>query len=183
MSHDELVVLADAEGNPIGTALKAEVHTAETPLHLAFSCYLKNESGEVLITRRALGKKTWPGVWTNSACGHLAPGETADQAAQRRVPEELGLADQSLRNLQLVLPDFQYRAVDSRGIVEWELCPVFVASIPADVALQPADGEVDQFFWVAPEELFAAVDATPQVFSPWMVEQLRHPELREALAG
>lgn len=183
MAQDELVVLVDADGTPTGTALKAEVHTTETPLHLAFSCYLQNETGEVLVTRRALEKKTWPGVWTNSACGHLAPGETAVQAAQRRVPEELGLPANCLQDIQVVLPDFSYRAVDSKGIVEWELCPVFTARIPNDVQLNPSREEVDQLFWVSPQKLFAAVDATPKVYSPWMVAQLKHLELREALSN
>ena len=70
----ELVVLASAEGEPIGTAPKAEVHTTDTPLHFAFSAWLTC-GGKVLVTRRALSKRTWPGVWTNAFCGHPAPGE------------------------------------------------------------------------------------------------------------
>ena len=62
------VVLVDDAGTPLGTASRTEVHTAATPLHLAFSTYLFTARGEVLLTRRALGKKTWPGVWTNTCC-------------------------------------------------------------------------------------------------------------------
>ena len=61
----ERVVLLDAGGLPIGTDLKATVHTEDTPLHLAFSCHVRNTDGDVLVTRRALSKKTWPGVWTS----------------------------------------------------------------------------------------------------------------------
>lgn len=75
MKDIELVVLADEFGKPSGTAVKSEVHTTDTPLHFAFSCYVRNNKGDLLITRRALSKKTWPGVWTNSACGHLMPGK------------------------------------------------------------------------------------------------------------
>lgn len=77
------VVLVDEQGQPVGVAPKNMVHTAETPLHLAFSCHVLNGNGEVLITRRALSKKTWPGVWTNSFCGHPTPGESITDALTR----------------------------------------------------------------------------------------------------
>jgi isopentenyl-diphosphate delta-isomerase len=59
---EELVVLVDEDGTVVGTAPKATVHTVDTPRHLAFSCHVTNAAGEILITRRALSKKTWPGV-------------------------------------------------------------------------------------------------------------------------
>ena len=112
----ELVVLASAAGEPIGTAPKAEVHTSDTPLHFAFSAWLTC-GGKVLVTRRALGKLTWPGVWTNAFCGHPAPGEETDDAVLRRASFELGIAPSDLSAPRLILPDFSYRAVDSLSLI------------------------------------------------------------------
>ncbi len=167
MTTSELVVLLDETGQPIGTADKATVHTSQTPLHLAFSCHIFNPAGDVLITRRALSKKTWPGVWTNSACGHPGPGESMEDAIRRRALDELGL---ELGEVTMVLPDFRYRAVDASGVVENEVCPVFVAV--AQGQPQPIANEVCEWQWVRPSSLASAVAETPFVFSPWLVDQI-----------
>lgn len=173
--HAELVVLLSEAGEPVGVADKVAVHTTDTALHLAFSCHVADADGRVLVTRRALGKLTWPGVWTNSFCGHPGPGEPMEDAIARRARDELGIA---LTAVELVLPDFRYRAVDASGIVENEVCPVYRASTTDAVVADP--DEVAEFAWVAPESLQTAVEAAPYAFSPWLgwqLEQLRAPEL------
>lgn len=145
----ERVVLLGPDGEPAGTALKSAVHTRDTPLHLAFSAYLLDVDGRLLLTRRALSKKTWPGVWTNSFCGHPAPGENIADAVGRRVREELGLAAGSISSPTPAVPDFFYRAVDSFGVVENEVCPVFVARLAPGAAPAPVPSEVDSTAWVA----------------------------------
>lgn len=175
LNDEELVVLLDDDGTPIGSAPKATVHTDSTPLHLAFSCYLLDDEGRLLITRRSLEKQAWPGVWTNSCCGHPAPGESFEDAVQRRLQQELGT---SASDLRLVLPDFAYRAVDASGIVEHERCPVFVGLIAGP--LEPEPSEVAEWQWVDPDDLRTSVVATPWAFSPWLVLQA---EQLHALAG
>jgi isopentenyl-diphosphate delta-isomerase len=133
----EQVVLVDDDGAAIGVADKSEVHTAATPLHLAFSCHLFNPDGQILVTRRALSKQTWPGVWTNSFCGHPAPGETTEEAVIRRAPQELGVA---VTGLKPILPDFRYRALDASGVVENEICPVYTALLETDPQPAPDQG-------------------------------------------
>ncbi|MHA3685060.1 isopentenyl-diphosphate Delta-isomerase [Leucobacter sp. HY1908] len=163
----ERVVLLDKDGSPIGERAKSDVHTTTTPLHLAFSCYLFNDQGELLMTRRAISKQTWPGVWTNSFCGHPAPEEKFEDAIKRRAAQELGTTVQDIR---CELPKFSYRAVDASGIVENEVCPVFSARIEG--SLRPCSSEVSEWAWVRPEALATALPLTPFAFSPWLREQL-----------
>lgn len=177
----ELVQLVDAHGNPTSTAPKDTIHNADTPLHLAFSCWLLDSSGALLLTRRALGKKTWPGVWTNSFCGHPAPGEALKGAVARRAATELGIAATDLAAIEPVLPEFRYRAVDSSGVVENEICPVFVARLADGAELHPNPDEVDSFAWVAPSAAIRAAEETPFLVSPWLVEEIADPRLRAAL--
>lgn len=164
----EHVVLVDDSGSPIGTAPKNTMHGADTPLHLAFSCYVLNPLGQVLITRRSLAKKTWPGVWTNSFCGHPLPGESILDAIDRRARFELGL---ELDDVTVTLPDFRYRAVDSSGIVENEICPVYLATANMDPVPNP--DEVVEFAWVDPGTLRRSVLDLPWAFSPWLGLQIK----------
>ncbi len=162
------MVLLDESGRAVGTMAKSEVHHRDTPLHLAFSCYVFDAEGRVLVTRRALDKPTFPGVWTNSCCGHPAPGEEIRDAVRRRVGEELGLA---LADLRLLLPRFRYRAVMDDGVTENEMCPVFVARTTDPVRADP--DEVDDVAW-EPWAAFRAgvLDGTRPV-SSWCREQVQ----------
>lgn len=165
------VTLLSSDGLAIGTFAKDAVHTTDTPLHLAFSCHVLDTEGRLLVTRRALTKRTWPGVWTNSVCGHPRPGEDMADAVHRRASEELGLR---ITALDMVLPDYRYRAVDASGIVENEICPVHIAI--ADGLLSPDPAEVAEWAWVDPAEFAEVVAGASFAFSPWLVEQL--PQLR-----
>jgi isopentenyl-diphosphate delta-isomerase len=176
MSAEELIVLVDEDGRPVGCAAKAASHHANTPLHLAFSCYVFDERGRFLATRRSLHKKVWPGVWSNSVCGHPAPGEPLIAAIRRRLRYELGM---TASGFEVVLPRHKYRAPPFHGIVEHEFCPVFVALAATDPRPNPV--EVDTFEWVRWEDFVHAAQAdTADAYSWWCKNQLR--ELAEERA-
>lgn len=174
MTDDELVVLLDDTGEPCGSARKADVHHASTPLHLAFSCWLFDAEGRTLLTQRAFSKKTWPGIWTNSFCGHPAPGEPIAEAVLRRGRQELGAV---VAPPTVALPDFRYRAVMGDGIVENEICPVFTSTLISELTLDPS--EVADTRWVTLPELSSLLEGSGETYSPWLREQL--PQLLEVV--
>jgi isopentenyl-diphosphate delta-isomerase len=164
-SFDEMVVLVDSDGNHLGTASKYSIHQADTPLHKAFSVFLFNEDGELLLQQRAHSKKTWPGVWSNSCCGHQMLHETPDNAVRRRLNDELRITS---AELHLILPDYRYRA-EKDGVVENEICPVFVGF--TDQSPRPNRREVADVQWI-PWEDAVEIISTANGFSPWAVEEL-----------
>jgi isopentenyl-diphosphate Delta-isomerase len=161
------VVTVDDQGRRTGTFERAAVHTTETPLHLAFSCYVLDDAGRLLLTRRALAKRTWPGVWTNSFCGHPRWTESTEESIVRHARHELGL---EIADLEVAVPGFRYRAVDASGVVENEICPVYAARAAGPVEGNP--DEVMELAWADPRDVARGVAATPWAFSPWMVLQV-----------
>jgi isopentenyl-diphosphate delta-isomerase len=179
----ELIVLVDEHGRPTGSAEKWSSHHARTPLHLAFSCYVFDEAGAFLATRRALTKKVWPGVWSNTACGHPAPGESLPDAIGRRLRYELGM---TVRDIEVVLPEHRYRAPAFNGIVEHEFCPVFVAR--AAGAPRPNPIEVQRTRWMQwPRFVREARGDAADAYSWWcknqLAELLGHPLIERYAAG
>lgn len=172
----ELVILLDEAGNAIGSAPKATTHHANTPLHLGFSCYVFDRDGRVLITQRAHDKPTFPGVWTNSFCGHPSPGEDLLEAVERRAAQELGL---TLAALTLVLPTFRYEATGANGVRENELCPVFTAIATSEPTPDPS--EVAAVEWVRWTSFRDQVLAGERDVSVWCAAQVA--ELVTAGAG
>lgn len=164
---DDEIVLLDEAGHRVGVAPKLLTHHRGTPLHLAVSCYAIDDAGNVLVTRRAAGKKTWPGVWTNSCCGHPLPGESMADAVVRRCRYELGA---SVNGIDLILPKFRYRAVMPEGIVENEMCPVFRVRLMEAFRLNPS--EADDACWEPWSRWSVEVMRGHRVVSPWCLKQV-----------
>ncbi|HWH27678.1 MAG TPA: isopentenyl-diphosphate Delta-isomerase [Mycobacteriales bacterium] len=174
-TDQELVVLVDDDGRPVGTAPKATVHTARTPLHRAFSCYVFDAAGRLLVTRRAESKATFPALWTNTVCGHPGPGEDDTAAVARRAAGELGI---SVHDVTCALPRFRYRA-EHGGIVENEICPVYLAR--TDDQPQPDPAEVTAHDWATWPQLLDRLAADETAWSPWC--RLQVAELADAVAA
>ncbi|HSX00099.1 MAG TPA: isopentenyl-diphosphate Delta-isomerase [Patescibacteria group bacterium] len=175
MPNQEQIVFLDEMGKPTGeVGPKIESHTSSTKLHLAFSCYIFRKSdNKFLVTQRALTKKVWPGVWTNSVCGHPAPNENMNEAIRRRAAFELGLSE--LENSRVVLPNYRYTTPPYNGIIENEFCPVYVAY--TDEEPNPNAEEVEQYQWVAWKEYVKMLYNTPERMSYWAKDQ--YAQLKE----
>lgn len=177
---EEEVVLLDDRFEPRGSMPKAEAHTGDTPLHLAFSLFLFDGKGRFLVQRRALSKQTWAGVWSNSCCGHPAPGESVKDAVYRRTRYELGI---ELGEIECVLCDFRYRAC-WKGIWENEFCPVWIGLLDRtpDAFEESEIAEVAWESWDAFSRASERADGGAyHYFSPWSLMEARqlkgHPRV------
>lgn len=178
MSPEELVVLVDDQDRPLGTAPKARVHTDATPLHRAFSVFLFDRQGRLLTQQRAGHKKTWPLVWANSCCGHPLPDESRESALRRRLRDELGVT--AVESLFEAVPEFRYRA-ERDGIVENEICPVWVGTLEQTPTPNPE--EVEAVRWIAWDDFAAVCDATPEAYAPWTIEEVAALRRKPAFAA
>ena len=173
----ELIVLVDDEGNTVGTLPKPLVHHGETPLHRAFSAYLFDDAGRLLVTRRAEDKATFPGMWTNTVCGHPGPGEDDAAAITRRADFELGLGVAQVRP---ALPGYRYRA-EFLGVVENEICPVYLGHFAGTPTPDPTEvGDWELLDWAAFRQ---RQETEGDAWSPWCREQARMIEQEGLLPG
>lgn len=166
MTHEELIVLVDNDGRPIATAEKLASHHGSTPLHLGFSCFVFNRSGDLLITQRALSKKVWPGVWTNSVCGHPGPNESMEHAIRRRLEYELGMG---ATELVCALPDYRYQTPPFRGIIENEICPVYLGRTLEEP--KPNSEEVSAYKWISWKVFLSSINNNRESYSYWSIDE------------
>ena len=158
---EELLIRVDERDEVLGAGTRAECHAGDGVLHRAFSIYLFDERGRLLLQKRSAAKELWPLTWSNSCCSHPRWGEEIDDAARRRLAEGLGV-----RTALRPLFKFQYQArFDSRGS-ENELCTVYVGSGPERVAVDPA--EVADWEYVDAAALDQRLSSAPSSYTPWL---------------
>jgi len=160
-SEGEALILVDAEDREIGTLSKGRCHDGEGILHRAFSLFLFDDQGRVLIQQRAAGKRLWPLYWANSCCSHPRAGEDLAEATERRALEELGVSPR----LHFIYK-FSYQAAYKDLGSEHELCSVFVGHAEAG-DIRPNPSEVADWRFVTGDEVEAMMDEPGARVTPW----------------
>lgn len=155
----EQVILVDETDTPVGAMEKMEAHR-KALLHRAFSVFIFNEKGEMLLQQRAPGKYHSPGLWTNACCSHPRPGEDTRDAALRRLKEELGFTTQLEK-----LFDFTYRSAFDNGLTEYEYDHVFVGQY--DQEIRPNALEVSDHGYRSLEDIRADLATHPDRYTTW----------------
>ncbi len=159
IDEDERVVLVNEDDLELGNAPKLDVHRSGI-LHRAFSVFVLDTAGRILLQRRAAGKYHSPGLWSNTCCGHPRPGELTPIGARRRLNEEMGI-DCELAEVS----SFIYQAQLAGGLVEHELDHVLVGM--TSMTPEPDETEVGEWRWISAEDLQAWLAAEPAAFTAW----------------
>ena len=157
----EFVVLVDEQDNPIGKMEKQQAHI-EGLLHRAFSIFIFNSEKKLLLQKRASSKYHCGGLWTNSCCSHPRENENIQDAANRRLAEEMGMQC-SLKPIFT----FMYRAEFDNGLIEHELDHVFFGESDQNPKINPE--EVETYRYIAMENLQQEVKEFPENFTPWFI--------------
>ena len=158
--ESEHLILVDGADSELGTLSKAACHDGSGILHRAFSLFVFNLEGELLIQQRAPDKRLWPKYWSNSCCSHPRSGESMETATQRRCQQELGFATTFSFAYK-----FEYQAEFGALGAEHELCSVFVGSYDGEPRINQA--EIAAHRWIAPYDLDEMLAQNPEHFTPW----------------
>ena len=157
----ERVILVDKDDVECGDMEKMQAHERGV-LHRAFSLFVFNHQGALLLQRRAHGKYHSGGLWTNTCCSHPRPGESILGAAQRRLVEEMGFVCDLTHRFT-----FEYRAELGNGLIEHEVDHVFSGHYEGSVSPDPV--EVAEYQYVEADELARQIQAQPERFTPWLI--------------
>ena len=159
-SEAEALIVVDSSDRELGTLDKSACHDGDGVLHRAFSLFVFNSAGELLLQQRAAEKRLWPLYWSNSCCSHPRAGESLTLAVGRRLQQELGMR----ARLDYVYK-FEYQAHYEDIGSEHELCSVYVGRSQDQPTVNTT--EVAALEWLAPAELAARLRSQPDTFTPW----------------
>jgi farnesyl-diphosphate farnesyltransferase len=159
LKQSEEVILVNEKDEVIGVEEKIKTHQLGA-LHRAFSIFIFNSMGQLLLQKRASTKYHSQGLWSNTCCGHPRLGESTEQASRRRLQEEMGFDCQVSEVFQ-----FLYRAKLEGGLIEHEYDHVLVGSFNSDPS--PSPNEVDNWKWINLEKLKLDVQANPETYTCW----------------
>lgn len=157
---DESLILVDSEDQVLGYASKDAAHNGSGILHRAFSLFIFNAKGALLLQQRGIDKRLWGGFWSNSVCSHPRQGESIEIASQRRLQEELGFSCP----LEF-LYRFEYQAEFGQLGSEHELCSVLIGHYNGEV--HPNSSEISDWRWITTAELERELKSQPDQFTPW----------------
>lgn len=155
----EFVVLVDVEDNVLGTMEKMEAHE-KALLHRAFSVFLFNKKGEMLLQQRAFSKYHSGGLWTNACCSHPREGESYIDAAHRRLMEEMGF-DCAIEKAF----HFVYKKELDKGLTEHELDHVFIGEYEGEINFNPE--EVNDYKYISQDLLMEDLEKNPDKYTEW----------------
>ncbi len=165
-SESEELILVDKDDNELGFLSKARCHDGDGVLHRAFSLFLFNDRGELLLQKRSDGKRLWPGFWSNSCCSHPRRGESMETATMRRLSDELNVET----SLEFVYR-FCYSAKFGEAGSENELCHVYLGRLLDEA--RPNESEISSVRFVAPGSLGKELSQFPEQFTPWFKQEWR----------
>ena len=155
----EQVILVNEMDVELGLMEKMEAHT-KALLHRAFSIFVFNKNGEMLLQQRAISKYHSGGLWTNTCCSHPRPGETILQAANRRLQEEMGFETSLVKVLEFV-----YKAPFSNGLTEHEFDHVLVGYY--DGIINPNQEEVEKYSFNSFSDIEISINKCPEIYTEW----------------
>lgn len=156
----EYLILVDQFDNQIGLMEKLEAHQKGL-LHRAFSIFIFNSKGEILLQKRSLEKYHSPGLWSNTCCSHPNAGEETLVAAKRRLVEEMGMS----ADIEEVF-SFTYKAEFENGLVEHEFDHVFFGTTDAEPIINIS--EVSEWKYISVEDLKIDLTTSPEQYSAWL---------------
>jgi len=161
---EEYVILVDRNDNPIGKEEKVKCHLPNGKLHRAFSALIFNGEGKLLLTKRSESKMLWPNEWDGTVASHPRESETYVSSAERRMPEEIGIACKMnyVNKFEYHVP---YKDIGSEN----EICGTLIGTIDSFDQSSMIKDEISEIKWINPDELKNELEQNRDVYCPWMV--------------